>query len=194
MRGPSEAMADMLVGNGVVAEADKSLYSYGLHQLGMTILNAATALVIGAALGLLWQSVLFLAAYIPLRRCAGGYHAGTELGCYVTSSLLVLIALLIIGVVPARPALLLPLVALSGAVIVTLAPVDSANKPLDSTEYQVYRGRGRGILAVHWGVVLVAVALSAYEIVSIIMIADMVLALLLSLGWVKNRVEGKIAK
>lgn len=193
MRGPSEAIADILAGNGVIAAEDKPLYIYGLHQLGVTVLNIATATVLGVVMGMLWQSLLFLLVYIPLRCFAGGYHAKTELRCYVVSTLLIFIALYVIRAVPAHLFVLFPLFVFSSVVIFVLAPVGSANRPLDTTEYKFYRKRSRGVLAVHWGILLIAALLSALfselEIVTVIVVVDALQATMLVFSIVNKQVE-----
>lgn len=189
MRGPSEAITDILVENSVIAEDQRPLYTYGLHQLGITILNVATTVLIGLFAGMVWQCLLFLLAYIPLRRCAGGYHAKTELRCYIASTLLVIFSLFGIYTIPPRLSVLLPLFLISGATVYFLAPIDSMNKPLDKIERMVYRRRSRYILAVHFGIVIVAGGLSVLEVISIIVIANTTLGIMLILGWAKRTLE-----
>lgn len=189
MRSPSEAITDILVENSVIAEEQKSLYTYGLHQLGITILNVATTLVIGLFVGMVWQGLLFLLAYIPLRRYAGGYHAKTELRCYMASTLLVLFFLFGIYTIPAHLSVLFPLFLISGAVVYFLAPIESMNKPLDKIERMVYRRRSRYILTAHFGIVIVAGGLSALEVISIIAVANTTLGIMLILGWAKRTLE-----
>lgn len=52
--------------------------------------------MIGFTFGMVWQSVLFTAAYMTLRVYAGGYHAPTQLRCYILSFIMVVTALLLI--------------------------------------------------------------------------------------------------
>ena len=90
---PSKKLVDALADSGVISSDDRTLYIYGFHQMGVTLLNFSTDIIIGVLTGMLLESLLFLAVYISLRKFAGGYHAKTELRCYGLSTLLLCAAL-----------------------------------------------------------------------------------------------------
>lgn len=73
----SESITKKLEEAHAIKSEDREIYLYGVKQ-GLTILlNLITICAIGIVSKMLWQSILFMAAYIPLRSCAGGYHAKT---------------------------------------------------------------------------------------------------------------------
>jgi accessory gene regulator B len=51
-------------------------------------------MAIGLALSFLAESMVFLATYMLIRTYAGGYHAKTQLGCYIFSTVAVTVILL----------------------------------------------------------------------------------------------------
>lgn len=73
----TEKITDILVSNEIIIEENSNLYSYGLQQGLLMILNIATILGIGMVLNMVWESIVFLLTFIPLRSNAGGYHAKT---------------------------------------------------------------------------------------------------------------------
>lgn len=75
----TEKITDILVSNEIIIEENSNLYSYGLQQGLLMILNIATILGIGMVLNMVWESIVFLLTFIPLRSNAGGYHAKTQL-------------------------------------------------------------------------------------------------------------------
>ncbi len=171
---------------------DKSLYIYGLHQFWVTLLNLATAIAIGLLTGMLCEGILFLAVYIPLRKFAGGYHAKTELRCYVISTILLCTALFSIYSIEHIRIIIaaLPLIFFAASiVIVFFAPVDNPNKPLDSTEYAVYRKQSRIILILHWGIFFVSLINGKAEVATVVTVADLVLSGMIVLGFLGNRAE-----
>lgn len=190
MRRPSELLTDVLAENNVLPAADKPIYAYGFHQLWFSAVNLATTVALGLLVGMVWESLLFLAVYIPLRKFAGGYHADTESRCYVISTLLLCLPLCVIHGIRVlemgAAALLLPLLLASGC-IAFLAPVDTENKPLDQAEIEAYRKRSRRILALHWAFFLAFWAIDGTGAAVVIAVADTVLAGMLLLGLWKNR-------
>lgn len=73
----SDTIARSFVARGTISEERFSICRYGIKQLFSVCLNLLTTLCIGMVFGLVWESVLFTAAYIPLRSFAGGFHAKT---------------------------------------------------------------------------------------------------------------------
>lgn len=142
-----DSLVAALIKNGVIAEAEKELYSFGINQLILLVVNIGTSLVIGAVFGMLWQSILFSAAYIPLRRYAGGYHAETPGKCYCLSVLLIVCVLIMLRFWTFSGTGALALLAIAGLIIFIKAPVQSKNKPLSNKEKRVYRLRARLILS-----------------------------------------------
>lgn len=72
-----------LVHSGVIKEEDAEIYIYGINQILTSVLSVSSALIIGLIFGVFPEIAVFMAAYIPLRSFAGGYHAKTPLSCYV---------------------------------------------------------------------------------------------------------------
>ncbi|MDR2025921.1 MAG: accessory gene regulator B family protein [Hungatella sp.] len=143
-------LIEYLVNTEAIDRQDKDIYVYGLELLFMNILNLATAIVIGMALGQLFECFLFLALFVPLRSYAGGYHAKNSFYCYLVSCFVMVSALLLVRLSPKvmRYDINLLLMFCSSAVITILAPVENINKPLESDEIQIYGKLARLILAI----------------------------------------------
>lgn len=145
--------------NQTIKSEDRDVYQYGVQQ-GLTILlNLATTVAIGFICGMLWQSVLFTAACIPLRSFAGGYHAKTPNRCYVFSIFMITAALLVMRYVPVTNHICGIIILISGLFLVLLAPVADNNKPLDRLERQVYRKRALLIGGIEAAVAVICFAL-----------------------------------
>ena len=67
---------------------EQEIIQYGLHQVRVILINVLTLVISG----ILWQELSFtLLVFLELfflRPYAGGYHADTELGCYLISILM----------------------------------------------------------------------------------------------------------
>lgn len=152
-----ERIADELASNNVINSEDRELYTYGLRQGLLMLLNILTILIAGEIFGMLWQSVVFMVTYIPLRTYAGGYHARTQLRCYISSVVLIVAVLLGIRFIPWINLVRITVAVISGLVIYILSPVEDMNKPLDAEEVKVHGRKARIILAFEFGVLILLV-------------------------------------
>lgn len=183
-----------LVQAGVVPSEDKDLYEYGIRQGIILVINLATVVLIGLLMGMVWQSIIFLLAYNPIRSYAGGYHAGTQLTCYLLSIPMILAVLLGIKLIPWNGYLFSIVIIFAGITVFLLAPVEDANKPLDQLEKKVYGKKARISLAI---LIVSAIALwsaGADQIALSIVMALGVITVMLILGAIKNKNLTKVEK
>lgn len=80
-----EALAEKIVrrlrDRQIISKENEELYKYGFN-IGLTILiNLLSSVLVGVFFGMIFESMIFLMGYIPLRSYAGGYHARTPLRC-----------------------------------------------------------------------------------------------------------------
>jgi accessory gene regulator B len=182
-----DRVAKRLADYGSIPEEDQELCAYGLQQGLVLTVNLVTTLIIGLAWGMVWHSVVFLIAYVPLRSYAGGYHAKTPRRCYLLSILLIMTVLALVRLLPWTIALSAAFASGASILILELSPVATYNKPLDSLEIARYGQRTRLILLLELGVLGFALGLGWRFIVPGISMALVVLSIMLVLGSVQNR-------
>lgn len=110
----AQGTAERLVAQGIIREEDAPIYRYGLEAMYSSLLELLSILALAALIGNFWQTVLFFAAFIPLRLYAGGYHASTRLRCFLTSLVVYAAFTIILEIVPV--AWFVPLAFIGGAV------------------------------------------------------------------------------
>lgn len=118
---------------------DEELYHYGLRQLKLAILNIATILICGYALGRLLEGIIFAIGYISMRKMSGGFHAKTVLRCYIYSFILYILALYAMDLMPVCVVYLVAEV-IFFLLVLHLLPIENENKKLSETEKSVYKG------------------------------------------------------
>lgn len=184
----SEKIVNSFVRNGIVTAEDRELYQYGVKQ-GLTVaLNIATTLVVGLLLNMVWQSALFMLAYIPIRVFAGGYHAKTPLRCYMLSVVMIAVVLLTMQFISFTAFACVSLSVLSALIIVLLSPIEDMNKPLDETETRVYRKRTLAVLVFELLIVIGLITVGLLDIAVCIALALSVLSIMLVAGKAKNSI------
>lgn len=110
----AQGTAERLVAQGIIREEDAPIYRYGLEAMYSSFLELLSILTLAALIGNFWQTVLFFAAFIPLRLYAGGYHASTRLRCFLTSLVVYAAFTIMLEIVPV--AWFVPLAFIGGAV------------------------------------------------------------------------------
>jgi Membrane protein putatively involved in post-translational modification of the autoinducing quorum-sensing peptide len=136
----SERLSERLLQREIIKEEELDLYRYGIECFGMKACHVITYLIIGLCFHRVMEVLVFLAAFIPIRIYAGGYHAKTPLKCYVVSCCAVVSVLFVIQFVPSffiQNNTIGAVVA--GILLIVIAPVQSANKPLDEAERIHYK-------------------------------------------------------
>ena len=153
----AQKITDRLCSQDIIEDADKELYAYGFNMLLTVSLNIISTIIIGLLFGMVFESIAFLVAYIPLRSYAGGYHARTPLRCYIISLLLIVLILLTLNLIGESVLALFILSGIGTIICVTMSPVEDANKPLDGIEKQVYRKKAMIILAIEIIILIISI-------------------------------------
>lgn len=181
----SEYITQQLEKGKIIQSDNRELYKYGFQQGLILLLNFITSIVIGVIFGKVLESILLLAAYIPLRSYAGGHHSDSSEKCYVVSTLITVIWMLILKF------LILPtscwgIILLIGTVVCfVFSPVENFQKSLDEDETRVYRKRALIVLAVEiclW----TCLTFIVQAFVQVIPLSIFTEAIMLIMGKIKN--------
>jgi len=183
----SEKITESLINQGAVPQEDKELYEFGIRQGIFLILNILTTAVLGLAVGMLWQSVVFLIVYYPIRSYAGGYHTNSPLTCYLFSVPLTLFVLFGMKLLPWSIASILIVFVIALVVVVSLAPVEDSHKPLDQLERKVYKRKTCIMFALLSGFVIAFLSFGLEQIALCLVMAALTVSIMLLLGVLKNK-------
>lgn len=162
------------------------IIKYGIERCKMIIISITITLLLGCFFGILYQSIIFLLAFSILRRYAGGYHADTQLRCYVISLIIVILSFFCIKHIYFNNIISFLNLSLSLVIILFLSPIDSENRRLDEKEKQKYGLRTRITATILY---LFCCYLYYIEIPNILMpiiVAYSIVAISLIAGCVKN--------
>lgn len=186
----SSKLTKMLVNRRVIAEADFPVYQFGMQSLIMKAAHIVSFLLIGLAFQRFVEVCIFTAAYVILRKYAGGYHAKTSMRCYLISCLIIIVLMLFIRLIPQSIVLTctVALLFICGITIFCLVPVDSSNKPLDRLEFKHYRKRARIILIIEIVIAIMFLLFHISGIAFMISLSLAVLTAMLVVGIIKNRI------
>lgn len=148
MNGFSILLTDKLVNKKIIQEEDYEVYRFGIECFIMKACHIISYLVMGLCFRKIWELLIFLITFIPLRVYAGGYHAKTPLRCYIVSCGAVLSAIVMIQNVPLyvmHNSIIWAVV--TSLILFIIIPVESSNKPLDDIEKAHYKKKA-GIMII----------------------------------------------
>lgn len=134
--------------NICINQNEREIIQYGLKQFFWIILNFFTI----AISGILWHELcfsilVFLEIYF-LRPYAGGYHADTEIKCYMISVGIVNVAMLLRKINLFSLDIMLMIYICFICVIVLLSPVDNPIHPLSKANSKRYGKKSKQLV---WG-------------------------------------------
>ena len=187
----AEKITMHLEANNAFKSEDRAIYRYGIQQGLSIMLNLSTTLLLGIVTGMIWESIIFSAAYMLLRRYAGGFHAKTPARCYIYSSAMVLFALLGIKYVFDSILISICMFIVGSLIIFLFSPVEDKNKPLDAAEQLVYQKRTRFYLIVEVVLDITMMSLGFKMLYEPISISLFCIGILVALGKVKNVIRNK---
>lgn len=135
----SQKLTNRLLYKGIIDKDSYEIYQYGMEQFIISILNMLTLMILGILFGMLWNGLLFVIAFLFLRKYAGGYHASTPLRYYLMTIGVITATLSVMKYVELDIFVCVELLTMSSGIILLLSPVESENKPLDGIEKLIYR-------------------------------------------------------
>lgn len=141
MRNIAGNIAALLNANGIIQEDDMDTCRYGLEIFISSLLELTSILFISIFMDNFLETLLFFAAFIPLRVYAGGYHADTQIKCYMVSLGVYGLFTTLMRIVPTSwyTIIIYISIAMSLIIVLMLAPVRHTNKTLTPQETKIYR-------------------------------------------------------
>lgn len=139
----SKKITDSFVKNKVIDEDDRDVYDYGVKLLISTLFSIAVILIASVILKKFLPTVLFLAGFIIMRLCSGGYHANHYFTCFIVTMLNYAAFLACIMLIPQDKLIYAQWtgIILSLPIILIFAPIENVNNRFIGHDRMRYRKR-----------------------------------------------------
>ncbi|WP_317368864.1 accessory gene regulator B family protein [uncultured Tyzzerella sp.] len=195
MKNIYEKIINIFIHKNLIAEEEKELYICGLEQIILYIVNIVTMIILGITFKLVLETILFILTYIYIRIYAGGYHCRTPLKCYIFSVLMLVVVLSTLkGQALRNPLIITVISIISSIIILSLAPIEDENKPLDEIEIKVYEKRTTRNLLIVLSLLLLTLILNKINLSAYICISLLCNGIMLMLGKINNSIRYKYSK
>lgn len=150
MHSVSSYIAKWLIHSGAIPDEDYDLYEYAAFSFLFNLIPLFLSVIIGIALGMTLESILFVLPYFFLRTFSGGYHLKSATACFFVSTTLFIFSLLavkkLIGLGFSWPFLVL--IAVASILIFLLSPIDSEARRLSASETRAFKKIARILIVI----------------------------------------------
>src|SRR6056297_740034 len=178
-----------LVNQNIIESDKQEIYTYGIRQGILIIINIATVVAIGLVLVMLAESMVFLVTYMLIRTYAGGYHAKSQLGCYIFSTVAMTVILLGIKHITFSCFIYFIATLISATVIYVLSPIENINKPLSQKEKTLYGKKSRTLVGIFTTLSLITWFIGIKSIAKSIVMAMLLVGMLMIIEKITNKME-----
>ncbi|MGN0319585.1 MAG: accessory gene regulator B family protein [Lachnospira sp.] len=166
----------------------REIVKFGLEMIRMLLISGIISILIAFFLKMLFEALIFLAVFIPLRQNAGGYHAKNKITCAIMSVIIYINTLYIIKNYNINGIMQLVLCFFNTVVIMYLAPASNNNNELDQAEREVYRHRTRIIFILELLIYMVLFISGLQYWSGIIIISVTIVSTLVCIGKIQNSI------
>lgn len=122
---------------GALKEEDRNIYRYGYQIMIELAINITVSILIAVLFRAYDIVIVFTAAYLWIRGCAGGYHAKTSLGCFTISACMLIGVIIMVQYISSMEiAFWIPFVpeAIITPWIFKYTPIPHENRPVSENE------------------------------------------------------------
>lgn len=184
-----DAIVNRLISRHLVNPADAAIYAFGIRSFIIQFLHFLIVVGLSLLADAFWENMLFLFAFLILRVNAGGYHAPTNLLCYLITFITDLVVLMLILYFPAAqyPLITVGTAAIAAVILFKLAPVENEHKLLDTVESVVYYRRTVIITLLKLGIICTAFYFGFTKLTFILTLSLAVTSLFVAVGHYQNQ-------
>lgn len=148
-------ITDWLIKNGTISQQNKENYVYGLEVSIEKLITYSFLLLLAIVLKIFIPSVLFILFFVVLRGYAGGFHASTYWGCFISTIVLYLgCSQLMAPLFIAHSYFVIPTILVSFMIILLLAPMNHPNLNLSQKELHRCKIGARIVAVIQVGLVI----------------------------------------
>lgn len=146
MKNLTDYIVELMVETQIINSKDKEIYIFGFRRIIISSRNYIIFFLIGVLFKIPLESILYILCFVPLRIFGGGVHAKSQTVCFVLSSLLSILVLIIIKFKSINISILILLSLLTSAITFRCAPVNCTENKINKIEKEYFKRKFRVIL------------------------------------------------
>lgn len=148
----SKTITEKLINNKTIEESEKDIYCYSFEVLLSTIMSTIIIILSSLILKQFYNTLLYFIGFSICRSLSGGYHAKNHYSCFILTQTAFISFMLFSKFTYIHNKLLFMFLInlFSFIVVLSLAPIDNVNKPLDSIEKQKLKIKSRIFISINF--------------------------------------------
>lgn len=129
----SKKMSSYFIKRGDITEKEREIYDYYFEITLSTVFNTLFLIICGIVFNNFINTILFMIGFIVFRTVSGGFHASSNLKCFLTLAVVFFLLIIMLKFVPSQWMNILTIIFLlvSMLFIYFIGPVEHENNPLD---------------------------------------------------------------
>jgi accessory gene regulator B len=138
----SRRLVQRMLDKEIIKFDDWEIYMFGIQLIVSAVFKLIGFMTFAWVLGWTVEALIFLTIFGMIRVNTGGYHAKSYLMCFIVTGTMMTAAILLSKIYLVHSTVALPVIlTVAVALILIYAPVDSANRRLNTKEREVNRIR-----------------------------------------------------
>lgn len=144
-------ITNFLVHRGFVSENDSEIYIYSFQIILSTLVSSMFIVLWALLFKQAINTILFFVGFFLCRKCSGGYHAKSQIACFIFTQLIFLsfLTLITFSNFLDNKISIIFIAFLANISIFFFAPVENENKPFDDAEKLKFRKQSRLLILVN---------------------------------------------
>lgn len=159
----SKQFAQNIISLGRLQEINEPILCYGCELILTSIIGLLLLIALSFLIGHPMAWLFFVMGFAPHRTTAGGYHADTRIKCYIVTSGMLLLGTLAAYSFTWNKYTYFVISLISAALVLHLAPLAAANKPLSDKQHRKNRIRSLIVISAN---IFIAVIFAVLDLVS----------------------------
>lgn len=144
-------LVDGQIKKGILKEEDRNIYRYGYQAMIEFTINILVSVLLAMLFKAYGVVIVFTAAYLWIRGCAGGYHARTSLGCFSISACMLIGVIIVVQYISIMElAFWMPFVpeVIITPCILKCTPIPHKNRPVSENERMHFKRKVKVVYSV----------------------------------------------
>lgn len=160
----SKKITMILTQHNFISEDDAEIYIYSFQIILSTFVTSSFILIWAFLFNQVFYTLLFFIGFSLCRKFSGGYHANSQITCFLFTQIIFLSFLSVVSFfnVIQNKYLFILISLITTIIILIFAPIDNINKPLDNTEKIKFRKKSKRLSLINLAIVFISIHFSLF--------------------------------
>lgn len=160
----SKRITAILIRNNIVSEKEKEIYIYSFQIILSSFVSSLFIIIWSLLFKQIFNTIIFFCGFFLCRKFSGGYHAKSQVVCFLFTQTLFISYLSLItftNILESKFSFVL-ITLFTNIIILTIAPIDNENKPFSKKEKTKFQKKSRILSSINLVIAFISVYFSLF--------------------------------